>query len=110
MLALLLENRGVRSNLETELAKRMALVEERTSALRTANRSRDLALEAAKLGEWDLDLATKRIRRNRRHDLIFGYDPMLPEWTYTMLLEHLHPDDRSAVDALVQRAICDGED
>jgi PAS domain S-box-containing protein len=108
-LALLLENRCQRRQLQTELARREELVHERTAALRTSNAQRDLALEAAKLGEWALDLTTYQVRRTRRHDLIFGYDPMLPEWTYELFLEHVHPEDRSEIDAKVQHAIRSGE-
>jgi PAS domain S-box-containing protein len=109
-LALLLENRDQHNRLESELAQREVLVEERTWALRASNIKRDLALESAKLGEWDLDLVTGRARRNQRHDLIFGYDAMLREWTYEMFLEHVHPEDRPWVDGRFQQSIRAGED
>jgi hypothetical protein len=33
-----------------------------------------------------------------KHDQIFGYQTLLPEWTYEMFLEHVIPEDRNEVD------------
>jgi PAS domain S-box-containing protein len=61
----------------------------------------ELALEAAELGFWDLDVSTRRVTRNLRHDQIFGYPELLPEWTYDRFLSHVHADDQTAIDAFV---------
>ncbi|MCW2616049.1 MAG: sensory transduction histidine kinase [Frankiales bacterium] len=35
--------------------------------------------------------------RSLRHDQCFGYDALLPEWTYQTFLAHVHPADRQRV-------------
>ncbi|HYW31602.1 MAG TPA: PAS domain S-box protein [Gemmatimonas sp.] len=57
------------------------------------------ALEAAGIGDWDMDLRTNVARRSPRHDQCFGYDTLLPEWGYDTFLAHVHPDDRDMVNA-----------
>ena len=64
-----------------------------------------LALSAASLGQWDLNLVTGAASRNRRHDQIFGYDSPVPDWTYEMFLSHVVERDRPAVEQAFQRAI-----
>jgi PAS domain-containing protein len=41
-----------------------------------------LALDAAKMGWWDLDLATGKSIWNTYHEIIFGYEPGKPERDY----------------------------
>ncbi len=66
--------------------------------LRNEQERLELALSAADTGQWDLNLIDGTAHRNLRHDQIFGYDSLLPEWTYDMFLEHVLPADRSLVD------------
>ena len=66
-------------------------------------------LDAARLGEWDLDLATLVARRSPRHDQIFGYDDLPPDWTYDRFLDHVLPEDRAAVDASFRQTLATGE-
>ncbi|QJE01640.1 PAS domain S-box protein [Massilia forsythiae] len=55
-----------------------------------------LAVEAADLGTWDLDLATDSAPvRSLRHDRIFGYDRLQPEWGLEIALRHVLPEDRA---------------
>lgn len=68
------------------------------------------ALEAAQIGDWELDLETQSARRSLRHDQIFGYAELLPEWTYPKFLEHVHPDDRARVDQTFQESVAAGQD
>lgn len=77
-------------------------------ALRRSGRRLGLALEAAEIGEWELDLATHSLHRSLRHDQIFGYSQMMPDWTYERFLEHVHPDDRERVDQEFQRSVASG--
>ncbi|MCX6178584.1 MAG: PAS domain S-box protein [Chlorobiales bacterium] len=62
-------------------------------------------LEKSKLGGWDLDLQDQTAHRTLLHDRIFGYESLLPEWTYQMFLDHVIPEDRSEVDRKFQSAI-----
>ncbi len=68
------------------------------------------ALEVAGVGQWDLDLEGGTAFRSPLHDQIFGYDKLLPKWTYEIFLEHVFPDDRDGVDKAFQRAIKQSED
>ncbi|GGK40884.1 PAS domain S-box protein [Salinarimonas ramus] len=65
------------------------------------------AFEAGALGAWELDLTTLAAWRSPQHDRIFGYEDMLPEWTYGQFLDHIVPEDRARVDAAFQEAIAD---
>jgi PAS domain S-box-containing protein len=75
------------------------------SALRESEERVAFALDAAGIGRWDLDLATGHAACSPRHDQIFGYDTLPPEWTYSMLLEHILPDDRAQVAARFETAL-----
>jgi len=56
------------------------------------------SLNAAEIGTWELDLVNHTAWRSLHHDQIFGYEELLPEWTYEMFLNHVLPEDRSIVD------------
>ncbi len=62
-------------------------------------------VDVSRLGTWELDLATLKATRSLRHDQIFGYDTLLPEWTLSMFLNHVHPDDRAQVQASFETAL-----
>ncbi len=63
-------------------------------ALKASEERLQLALEAAQLGVWDLDLINDRAFRSLRHDQIFGYDSLQPEWGVQIALKHIVPEDR----------------
>ena len=67
------------------------------AALSQSNARRKFALETARLGDWELNLATLEASRSFRHDEIFGYHSPLPEWNFETFLRHVHPDDRERV-------------
>lgn len=79
--------------LQTEIAERRKT----EAALRESEDRIEFALDAAGIGRLDLDLKTGTANRSLRHDQIFGYDTLLPEWTYDMLLDHIVLDDRRRV-------------
>jgi two-component system cell cycle sensor histidine kinase/response regulator CckA len=62
-------------------------------------------LEKSKLGGWDLDLQDKTAHRTLIHDRIFGYESLLPKWTYEMFIDHVLPEDRTEVDRKFHEAI-----
>ncbi|WP_052326659.1 PAS domain S-box protein [Deinococcus peraridilitoris] len=62
------------------------------------------ALDAAGLGDWELDLRDHSSWRSLRHDEIFGYPQGHPTWTYETFLEHVVPPDRAEVDLQFRRA------
>ena len=63
------------------------------------------ALDAANIGDWDMDLRTNIARRSMRHDSCFGYTQPVPEWGYDTFLSHVIPEDREAVDRCFQQAM-----
>lgn len=80
------------------------------AALHRSKEQLEFVLEVAKLGAWSLDLENKTANRSLRHDQIFGYQKLLPEWTYEMFLEHVLPEYREEVDEKFQRAIDEGKE
>jgi PAS domain S-box-containing protein len=68
------------------------------------------ALESSYTGTWDLDLVDRTAFRSLEHDRIFGYNELLPEWTYEMFLEHVVPEDRDEVNARFSHSIETGGD
>jgi two-component system, chemotaxis family, CheB/CheR fusion protein len=76
--------------------------------LRDGKEQLDFALAAADLGQWSLNLVDGTARRTLRHDQLFGYDALLPEWTYETFLQHVIPEDRAAVDTDFQKAVATG--
>jgi len=91
-----------------ELTERLCLRIDRAhaeSALQEVNQRLRIALVAGDVGVWDLDLVTLKAWRSPQHDLIFGYDSLLPEWSYEMFLEHVIPKEREQVDRGFKAAI-----
>ena len=85
-------------------------VEERTAELRDREESLTHALEAGELGTWDLNTKTGKLRRSLRHDQIFGYEVLQPEWTYRTLLDHVLPEDRKEVNEKYGSALATGSE
>lgn len=67
-----------------------------------------LALDAAQMGQWDLDVSKDTMRRSPRHDEIFGYQTPQPKWGWQDFLQHIAPDDREAVAEQFRQAIAKG--
>lgn len=92
----------------TELENSTELIQQLRSqqeALRESEERLRFALEASEMGHWDLNLVDHSAHRSLRHDQIFGYDELLPEWTFEMFLEHVVPEDRNLVEQSYLRAI-----
>jgi PAS domain S-box-containing protein len=62
------------------------------------------ALETIHTGTWDLDLVDHTAHRSLEHDHIFGYEQLLPQWTYEMFMDHVLPEDRTMVDSKFREA------
>ncbi|MFN2453147.1 MAG: ATP-binding protein [Pyrinomonadaceae bacterium] len=65
-----------------------------------------IALDAAQLGTWQLDLATNRLECSLRCAANFGL-PAGGEYTYEQLIGIVHPADRDRVRAEVERALAE---
>ncbi|WP_144208270.1 PAS domain S-box protein [Shewanella donghaensis] len=62
-------------------------------------------LEHSDIGSWELNLVDGTSMRSLKHDQIFGYESLLPDWTYATFLEHVIEEDRMEVDEKFQYAI-----
>ncbi len=67
-------------------------------------------LKTAQIGEWALNLVTGTAHRSLTHDKCFGYDELLPEWSYEIFLSHVHPEDKEVVDHKFHQAMKDQSD
>lgn len=76
-------------------------------ALRETNERWQFALHVSNLGAWEMNLANCSAWRSLRHDQIFGYEKLLPEWTYELFLQHVLEENRAEVDRIFQQAMSD---
>ncbi|HEV7246853.1 MAG TPA: PAS domain-containing protein [Shinella sp.] len=81
----------------------------RMEALDEGERRLQTALEAGRLGAWELDLATNALTTSPTCRAVFGFDPE-EGFTYEQLLERIHPDDVERMKAAVKATIETGAD
>ena len=74
--------------------------------LRETQASLEFALDAARVGDWDLDLVRDTSRRSLRHDQCFGYAEAIPEgrWGIAEFIRHVLPAERARVEAALRAA------
>jgi CheY-like chemotaxis protein len=58
-----------------------------------------VALEAGRLGSWEMNMAQGNTIRSAMHDTIFGYDEPWPHWGMPEFLQHVIPEHRAQVAA-----------
>jgi PAS domain S-box-containing protein len=92
----------VRLSLEMNARERIA------KALTLAEARQRLTVEAAGIGDWEINPATHTAAHSLLHDQIFGYSQAIPQWSYERFLEHLHPGDRARIDGLFQQSFKQG--
>jgi PAS domain S-box-containing protein len=63
-----------------------------------------IALQAGRLGSWEVDPSTWTLRASEASKAAYGRDPS-SSFTYEDLLASIHPDDRARRDAVVNAAI-----
>jgi PAS domain S-box-containing protein len=81
--------------------------------LRESEAELRFTLEAADFGAWALELEgppPHRAIRSRKHDQIFGYDELLPEWNNAIFLEHVLEEDRPHVEESFRQALAENHD
>lgn len=69
-----------------------------------------LALEAAGIGTWDMDINRNETRRSELHDQCFGYPTLQDSWGYDTFLNHVCDEDRERVDQAYQSAMAGGNE
>jgi PAS domain S-box-containing protein len=80
------------------------------TALRDSEERLRFTLDAAHIGDWNLDLATGLMQHSARHDQCFGYAEQLAEWNFDKFIEHVHPEDRAEVEQTLHVAITELRD
>jgi PAS domain S-box-containing protein len=72
--------------------------------IHTSTERLTLALDAARMGWWDVDVTTDRAIWNNYHEIIFGYKPGTPERDYFDWERRIHPEDLEKVHVATHRA------
>jgi PAS domain S-box-containing protein len=80
------------------------------SALRDSEERLRFTLEAAHIGDWDLDLATGVMQHSARHDQCFGHTEPQADWNFDKFIEHVHPEDRAEVEQTLHVSITEMRD
>ncbi len=79
-------------------------------ALRTAEERMRFALESAGVGIWDLDYTTGAVRMSEILEAHYGLEPGTFGGTLEAFIEAVHPEDRAAVRATLEKAVESGAD
>ncbi|HWG92213.1 MAG TPA: PAS domain S-box protein [Candidatus Thermoplasmatota archaeon] len=77
--------------------------------IREAKERLDVALKAAELGAWDLDLVADTSVRSLRHDQIFGYPDGVTEWGAQRFFGHVLPQHQEMVKNAFEEALRRGK-
>jgi len=71
-----------------------------------SNRERlEFILENSEIGVWDINLQNGKTECTLEHARIFGYKTIPPIWSFEKFLDHVIPDDRSRIEALISSSI-----
>jgi len=73
--------------------------------LRRSQERLNYILENSHIGVWDLNLQDGNTARTLEHARIFGYETIPPVWSLEKFFDHIIPEDRSAIAALVLKTI-----
>lgn len=73
--------------------------------LRASKERLQLALEAGQMATWEWDLINKSVKRSEFYDQLHGYLEAVPEWTFDLFLNSIHPDDRDQVKNEIEKTV-----
>jgi PAS domain S-box-containing protein len=98
------------SELGRALQQAQALLLQREEARQSAEASvrasqsrLQMALDAAQIGDWDIDLSTGAIRHSLQHDRCYGYTEAATDWSSERFFDCVHPDDRERIRRHIQQ-------
>jgi PAS domain S-box-containing protein len=77
-------------------------------AVKESEQRLDLALDSAQMGAWELNLINDTAIRSLKHDQIFGYPSLQPEWSSEIFLAHVVSEDRDLVKKRFEEAFATG--
>jgi PAS domain S-box-containing protein len=87
--------------LHAEIAERKQTEE----ALKHNEERLGLALDSGEMGAWDLDLVHDTAIRTLKHDQIFGYQSLQPQWGAEIFMGHVCLEDREVVRTAFDEAL-----
>ena len=91
------QNAQLRANEIQLVAQSRELEQARKAAQQESDNSLRLALEAGKLGNWEMNLAADTAKSSRRNNEIFGFNRTPPDWGLNAFLRSVVPEDRAWV-------------
>jgi len=97
--AISLENAGLYADLQQENIIR--------------KRAEDFLAQGERIGHtgsWGWRVATGLVYWSKEHFRIFDYDPETAKPSYSLLMERIHPEDRSSFEEILNRAVRDKKD
>jgi PAS domain S-box-containing protein len=94
----------------SKIARDVSAQRRAEAALRNTEARLRFTLEAALIGDWDLDLSSGQIQRSLRHDRCLGHAELQPDWRFDRLLQQVHEDDRDLVRRRFETALAAGSD
>ena len=68
-----------------------------------------IALNIARIGEWDYESSTDVLHHSLQHDACYGYPQGAATWSPEHFLAHVHPLDRARIKRLYIKALLQGE-
>lgn len=79
-------------------------------ALRQSQERLHLALEAARMGDWDWNIQTGQVHWSANLEKLFGFVPGTFDGRYETVIGMIHPEDRPFVLQAINRAVYERED
>ena len=77
--------------------------------LRQTEQRLSMALKAASVGVWDMNLLTGEVWRSLKHDEIFGHNAHQSDWSLDTFLSHVIPEDRDSVTDVFDAGLRSGQ-
>ncbi len=88
----------------------IAVLRQREEELRAVSHRLEIALEASKIGVWELDVSSGELIWDRRMQRLYGIDEAKKYFTFDDWKSGLHPDDRDGEERTFRDAIQTGRD
>lgn len=91
-----------------KVARDMTAQKQAEEALLAAQNSLNTALEAAKMGVWDMNFATGVMTRSAQHDQLLGYPTLQEEWSPEKAKRYMAEEDKAKFDEAYDNMISKG--